>query len=322
MPISTTCEKCHRPLRAKSSLAGKVVRCPRCSWEIEIPAESEAASVERVAALPPRTARDPDAPVDMPALQRHKYRPKRESLGVLWRKKRILNIPLRWWVTVVALVLVIGWAVDRVRSGLPDRQATQGAIRQDATEVQKDAQTTPVATHRPDSASTSPAEAERPAPAESTAPPKVTTATHEAPKVAAASPAASPKPASPDKPRTQVEAPGKDVEPSHATRDDAPRPRVAPYSKQNPPEVEDIVTVLVGGPPLVGKVTKVDAKANKCKIKIIDAREFEASGTLVDTGRTRTVRLDQLKPHPRMLAGHPADQSESPPVPKPTSPGL
>ena len=123
MPVSTTCEKCQRPLRANSSLAGKVVRCPQCGEEIRIPTESAVRSSESATPLPPRVTRGPDEPVDMPALRRHKYRPKRGSWIVAFRKKRLLTIRLSWWVTVLALVLVIAWAFDRVRNGVPNRKA-------------------------------------------------------------------------------------------------------------------------------------------------------------------------------------------------------
>ncbi len=121
MPISTSCEKCQRPLRANSSLAGKVVRCPQCGGEIRIPTES---AVGSSASQTPRATRAPDELVDMPALRRHKYRRKRGNLIVAFRKMRFLNIRLTWWATVLVLLLVIWLAFDRVRNGLPNRQAS------------------------------------------------------------------------------------------------------------------------------------------------------------------------------------------------------
>jgi hypothetical protein len=346
MPISVSCEKCHQPLRAKSSLAGKVVRCPQCSSEIRIPTESDDSAEGEP--LPPRV-RGRDEPVDMPALQRHKYRPKRENLFVALRKKRFLNIRLTSWVTVLVLALVIWFAFDRVRSRLPERQSgPQGADGQGGTDLHG---VTPLPTEKPHPDAVGPAVADQAAPKESKTAQPASTArpTNEPPKVATApigqhaatTPATGAKPAipvdrkngdpshstgssavantSPDNARKQAEAPLQEGEPPHG---DA-RPRhVGLYSKQDPPEVDDVVTVLVGGPPLVGKVTKVDAKANKCKITIIDAREFELSGTVHETSRTRTVRIEQLKPHPRMKSEKQATESKSPPKPKPTSSGL
>ncbi len=287
----------------------------------------------------------------MPALQRQKYRPKRENWFVAFRKQRFLNIRLTSWATVLVLVLVIGLAFDRVRSGLPNRQAgPQAGVGQDTAE-QGVGHPLPTQKHRPDPVATGPEEADKPAPADSTtAKPVLTRPTKsEAPKVATAPidqhaatpPAVLPKSAipvdrkngavshssdvgampntNPDNARKQVEAPSQAGEQPTPPRGNAPKRHVGPYSKQDPPEVDDIVTVLVGGPPLVGKVTKVDTKANKCKLKIIDAREFELSGTVHETSRTRTVRIEQLKPHPRMK--QPAE-SKRPPNPKPTSSGL
>jgi hypothetical protein len=351
MPISTSCEKCDRPLRAKSSLAGKVVRCPQCGGEIRIPTESADSSESEP--LRPRV-RGRDEPVDMPALQRQKYRPKRENWFVAFRKQRFLNIRLTSWATVLVLVLVIGLAFDRVRSGPPNRQAGPQAVVGQDTAEQGVAHPLPTQKHRPDPVATGPEEADRPAPAESkTAQPALSTPpTMQAPEVATASvdehaattPAMGAKPAipvdrknnnpadstrfsavpntNPENARKQVEASSQVGEPPNAPRGDAWGRHVGAYSKQDPPEVDDIVTVLVGGPPLVGKVTKVDTKANKCKLKIIDAREFELSGTVHETSRTRTVRIEQLKPHPRMKSEKQPTESKSPPTPKPTSSGL
>ncbi len=137
MPLETSCIKCHRPLRAKSSLAGKVVRCPRCSWEVQLPSEDAAgapplrATSRPRAALPPRESRLDEELSSVPTLRRQKFRARR-LWGSGWHKRRFLNLPLRWWATVLALVLVICWAVDQVRNGGRKRPLPQPATaRQD-----------------------------------------------------------------------------------------------------------------------------------------------------------------------------------------------
>ena len=85
-----------------------------------------------------------------------------------------------------------------------------------------------------------------------------------------------------------------------AVRGGPAMPHIGPYSKDDPPAVDDIVMVLFAGPRAVGKVASVNAQADECKIKVLDARTYDLYGKVHETGKTRTVRLEQLRLHPRM----------------------
>ncbi len=82
---------------------------------------------------------------------------------------------------------------------------------------------------------------------------------------------------------------------------------VGPYSKNDPPAVDDVVMVLFTGPRVVGKVTQVDTDANECTIRILDGRAFDLYSKMQETGKMRTVSLGNVYQHPRMHSlQHPA----------------
>jgi hypothetical protein len=78
-------------------------------------------------------------------------------------------------------------------------------------------------------------------------------------------------------------------------------PRMGRYTRDNPPEIGDIVMVLGPGGRVVGKVKSVDVDKRQCKIKLIDARLFDFSGKIHESIKTRTVDFEDSRPHPRML---------------------
>ena len=52
MPISLTCPSCERGLKVKDELAGRKIKCPKCSEVITVPADEE-----QVAAVKPKSVR-------------------------------------------------------------------------------------------------------------------------------------------------------------------------------------------------------------------------------------------------------------------------
>jgi hypothetical protein len=379
MPISTACVKCHRPLRVKSSAAGKRVLCPRCGWDIEIPTEAAAGSVARGAAsrraapLPPRESRAADELLEVPTLKRTKYRnPRRWSrLGLPLFKVR----PGRWS-TILALVFLLGMLFEYSRSPAQKPQAVaQNAAQPDQVVAapQIDLQPAPLAGPA-QNFSVEPVESPIPnrpkvqppqLPVESSvaaAPKSATLPNVGAPKIAAAPDPSVPNQPLPNQPlpnqplanqpgmvpfgppmigrgnnraRFGARPPGFGLGAARGGMRPVPRmgqppvgmpaarqlaasglptmPHLGRYSKDDPPAVGDIVMVLFAGPRIIGKVTAVNARKDECKIKILDAQTFEMTGKAHETGKTRTVRLEQLLLHPRMhFAQHPAKQPTEP----------
>jgi hypothetical protein len=121
MPISTACVKCHRPLRAKSSAAGKRILCPRCGWIVELPvAASASVGVRHTASRWSASSARRDSAelaelLDVPVIKRTKYRS-------AWRSRLfalpMFNGPLRRRLTIAAL-LTLGMSLIQYARNLP-----------------------------------------------------------------------------------------------------------------------------------------------------------------------------------------------------------